>query len=86
MRILTVLLSVFLVFPVWAAKKTYQVTGPITEITASKIVVQKGKDRWEIDKDGATRGSGNLKVGDKVTVEYTMLATNVDLKPKKKSK
>jgi hypothetical protein len=46
------------------------------------IAVQKGNDRWEIARDASTavRG-GDLKVGQKVTVEYRMSATSVEVKP-----
>ena len=54
----------------FGAVKTYQVTGPVLEIRSDAIVVQKGKDRWEIARDGATRVVGNLRVGSKVTIEY----------------
>jgi hypothetical protein len=45
------------------------------------IAVQKGKDRWEIARDPSTKVTGNLKVGDKVTIEYRMIATSVEIKP-----
>jgi hypothetical protein len=64
----------------FGAVKTYQVTGPVLEIRSDAIVVQKGKDRWEIARDGATRVVGNLKVGSKVTIEYRMTATIVNVK------
>ena len=60
--------------------KTYQVTGPIVEITEKTIVVQKGDDRWEIARDEATKAKGDLKVGQKVTIHYRMTATTVELK------
>ena len=63
--------------------KTYQVTGPVLEVSESKIVVQKGKDKWEIARDAATPVKGDLKVGSKVTIEYTMTATDVTVKTKK---
>jgi len=62
------------------AAKTYQVTGPVTEITDSKITVQKGSDKWEIDRTAATKVNGDLKVGQKVTIEYTMTADKVEVK------
>jgi hypothetical protein len=34
-----------------AGAKTYQVTGPVLEVTDSMIAVQKGKDRWDIKGD-----------------------------------
>ena len=64
-----------------AAGKDYQVTGPILEVNDSMIAVQKGKDRWEIARDANTKASGEIKVGDKVTVHYTMTATNIEVKP-----
>lgn len=74
-----------------AGAKTYQVTGPVLEVNANTIVVQKGTDKWEINRDAATKVTGDLKVGSKVTIEYTMKAVSVDVKdagkkaePKKK--
>ena len=66
---------------VFAAVKTYQVTGPIVELTDKMIVVQKGDERWEIARDGNTKVNGDLKVGQKVTVHYRMHATMVESKP-----
>jgi len=70
----------------FAAGKDYQVTGPILEVNDSMIAVQKGKDRWEIARDANTKASGEMKVGDKVTVHYTMTATDVEIKPGKGAK
>ena len=63
-----------------AAVKTYQVTGPVLEVNDTMIAVQKGKDRWEIARDASTKVTGDLKVGSKVTIEYRMTATAVDVK------
>ena len=68
-----------------AKAKEYQVTGPIIELTDSQIVVQKGKDRWEIDRNADTKVDGELKVGEKVTVHYTMTATKIEAKSDSKS-
>jgi hypothetical protein len=62
-----------------ADAKDYQVTGPVLEVNDSMIAVQKGKDRWELKKDSSTK-SADVKVGDKVTVHYTMTATNIEAK------
>ena len=66
-----------------AAPKTYQVTGPVLELTGDMIVVKKGNDRWEIARDADTKVTGDLKVGAKVTVQYRMIAASVDVKPAK---
>src|SRR5436190_23455789 len=55
-----------------AAGKTYQVTGPVLEVTADKIVVQKGQDKWELRRDASTKVNGDLVVGAKATITYTM--------------
>ena len=62
-----------------AAPKTYQVTGPVLEVTDSMIAVQKGSERWEIARDGSTKASSAVKVGDKVTIKYSMTATHIDV-------
>jgi hypothetical protein len=69
-----------------AGGKTYQVTGPVLEVTESMIAVQKGKDRWEVNRDANTKVTGDLKVGDKVTITYTMTATDVEVKAGKGGK
>ena len=61
-----------------AAGKSYQVTGPVVEITDQTIVVQKGDERWEIARSAATKLKGTPKVGDKVTVYYQMTATSIE--------
>lgn len=63
--------------------KTYQVTGPVLEVTDTKIVVQKGDEKWEIARDADSKVSGELKVGAKVTIEYRMFATKVTVKAEK---
>ena len=66
--------------------KTYQVTGPVLEMNDAMIAVQKGKDRWEIARDASTKINGDLKVGSKVTITYTMTAAEVDVKEAKGAK
>jgi len=60
--------------------KTYQVTGPVLELTDKAIVVQKGDERWELARDEKTRVDGDLKVGNKVTIHYRMVAVSVEAK------
>jgi hypothetical protein len=66
--------------------KTYEVTGPVLEVNDSMVVVQKGKDRWEMNRDANTKVTGDVKVGDKVHVTYTMSATEVEVKAGKGAK
>jgi len=69
-----------------AGAKTHEVTGTVLETTPTKIVVQKGPERWEIDLDPQTKVSGELKVGAKVTITYAMSATKIDAGPLTKLK
>jgi hypothetical protein len=66
--------------------KTYQVTGPVLEVADDMIVVQKGKDKWEIARSADTKVTGDLKVGAKVTIEYRMTAATVEAKAAKTDK
>jgi hypothetical protein len=66
-----------------AAPHTYQVTGPILELTDTSITVQKGAEKWEIARDASAKVTGELKVGAKVTIEYYMTATTVTVKADK---
>jgi hypothetical protein len=79
MVVLTVLAFV-LATAAWAAPKSYQVTGPVLEIKGDVIVVDKNGEKWEVAKDAATKISGDLKVGARVTIEYTMTAKKVEVK------
>ena len=71
-----------------AGVQDYQVTGPIAELNDTMIVIEKGakKERFELARDANTKASGEMKVGDKVTVHYTMTATNIEVKPAKAEK
>ncbi|MGE5209371.1 MAG: hypothetical protein ACM3KL_08580 [Alphaproteobacteria bacterium] len=70
----------------FAGAKTYEVTGPVLEVNDTMIVVQKGKDRWEINRDANTKVTGDVKVGEKVHITYTMTATDVEVKAGKGAK
>ena len=63
-----------------AAPKTYQVTGPVLEVTDSSITVEKDKEKWQVARDKDTKVTGDLKPGAKVTIQYRMTATSVDVK------
>lgn len=83
--ILTAVLCLAMVSLAFAGSlKTYQVTGPVLEVKDDVIVVQKGKEKWEIARDKGTKVTGDLKVGAKVTIEYQMKATAIEVKADKK--
>lgn len=82
LRIMTVMILLLAGTPALAC----QVTGPVVEVTDSKIVVKKGKENWEMARDAGAKATGDVKVGDKVTVEYKMTATSIESKAKAKAK
>lgn len=68
-----------------AQAKSYQATGSIVELTDTKITVNKGKEgNWEIARDADTKMMGDLKVGDKATVHYRMIALSIEPKAAEK--
>ncbi len=76
--VLSLLLSPAFAFAKGAKK--YQVTGTVLAVTADMVTVQKGDEKWEIDRSPDTKITGDLKVGAKVTIEYTMTAATVEVK------
>lgn len=79
--VLVLVLASFSLGYAFAATKTYQVTGPVLEVRSDAIVVQKGSDKWELARNAGTKVTGDLKVGAKVTIQYTMTATEIEVKP-----
>jgi hypothetical protein len=63
-----------------AAGRSYQFTGVVKSVDAGTFTVQKSAtETWEFGTDASTKGTP--KVGDKVTVQYRMVATNIEAKP-----
>ena len=69
-----------------ADSKSYQVTGQVLELTSTTIVVQKGNEKWELSRNSSTKVTGDLKTGAKVTIYYTMVASEVEVKGAKPAK
>lgn len=69
----------------FAAPHSYQVTGPVLELTDKTIVVSKGKENWALTRDANTKIPADVKVGSKVTIEYSMTALDVTDKTPKPS-
>jgi hypothetical protein len=88
MKRIVVLFLAFLLFASFsfAGTTSYQVTGPVLEVKDDSITVQKGKEKWEVARDKGTKITGDLKVGSKVTIQYTMKATSVEVKGEDKKK
>jgi hypothetical protein len=63
-----------------AEVKTYQVTGPVLEVTPTSITVQKGDEKWQVARTKDTKITGELKVGAKVTIQYRMVGVDVEVK------
>jgi len=85
-RILLAVLLTAMAAPALARQpKAYQVTGEVKEVSDELIVVQKGKERFEIARTPETKVNGALKQGGKATVEYRMTATSAEAKGEKTS-
>lgn len=68
-----------------AAAKSYQFTGTVKSADGGTLVVEKtAKEVWTFSTDSSTKGTA--KVGDKVTVYYKMVATEIEAKPAPKKK
>jgi len=81
-RIAVIAVALALVATAAFAGKTYQFTGKVLEIKDNVIVVEKGKEKFEMTKDANTKIKGDLKVGAKVTVQYESRATDIEVKAK----
>ena len=57
-----------------AEEKARAITGRVVELSEHNITVQSGKERLEIVTPNTTKYTGRPKVGDTVTVYYTMPA------------
>ena len=64
-----------------ASAKKYQVTGTVITLTDDVVTVQKADgEKWELNRDPKAVVSGELKVGAKVTLMYTMTVTGGEVK------
>jgi hypothetical protein len=63
-----------------AAGKAYQFTGVVESNDGGMLTVKKSAtETWSFSTDASTKGTA--KVGDKVTVYYKMVATEIEAKP-----
>ena len=62
-----------------AAGKSYQFTGTVKSNDGATLTVEKSaKETWTFATNKDTKGTA--KVGDRVTVYYTMVATEIEAK------
>ena len=74
-----VIVALALSFGMSAAGKSYQFTGTVKANDGGVLTVEKSaKETWTFSTNKDTKGTA--KVGDKVTVYYTMLATEIEAK------
>jgi hypothetical protein len=84
LRVGLVLIGCLLSFTAGAATRAIVVTGPITELRDDAIVIQKGKQQWEIARGAATKVRGELRKGALVTIEVYLSAGTIDVREEKK--
>ena len=64
----------------YAAAKSYQFTGVVKAADGGTVTVERSaKEVWQFEVSKDTKGTP--KVGDKVTVSYKMVATDIESKP-----
>src|SRR6185295_286719 len=64
----------------YAASKSYQFTGTVKATDGGMLTVEKtAKETWQFEMPKDVKGTA--KVGDKVTVYYKMVATEIEAKP-----
>ncbi len=76
--VLLLAVVLLLAAPVSADPKTVRVTGMLAELRDDLIVIEKGKERWEILRTPGTAVKGELKKGAKVSIEIRMSAASVE--------
>jgi hypothetical protein len=75
------LLMAALVAAGYAAAKSYQFTGIVKAVDGATLTVEKSaKETWQFELPKDVKG-GAPKVGDRVTVYYKMVATEIEAKP-----
>ena len=78
--VVAVLVAVAFVAGGFAAVKSYQFTGVVKAADGGTLTVEKSaKETWQFETSKDTKGTP--KVGDKVTVSYKMMATDIEVKP-----
>jgi len=82
--VLLLVIALVLATPVSADPKTVRVTGMLAELRDDLIVIEKGKDRWEVLRTPGTAVKGELKKGARITIEVRMSAASIEVLPERK--
>lgn len=78
--LIVVMLALAFIAGGYAAAKNYQFTGTVKAADATSLTVEKSaKETWQFELPKDVKG-GAPKVGDKVTVYYKMVATEIEAK------
>jgi archaellum component FlaG (FlaF/FlaG flagellin family) len=81
MLVVIVLLIAAFVAGARAATRTYQFTGIVKAVAGDALTVEKSaKETWQFEIAMDTKGA-TPKVGDRVTVNYKMVTTNIEANP-----
>ncbi len=77
---LAVVLALVVAAGLSAATKTYQFTGTVKSVEGNTFTVEKSaKETWTFETSSDLKTPP--KVGEKVTVHYKMVATDIEAKP-----
>jgi hypothetical protein len=64
----------------YAASRSYQFTGTVKAVDGGMLTVEKSaKETWQFEMPKDVKGTA--KPGDKVTVYYKMVATEIEARP-----
>lgn len=66
------------------ATRPIRITGQVVDVREDAIVVQKGKEKWEIARHPAATIKGDIKRGARVTVDFRAIAANIQVRDEKK--
>ena len=79
--IVVLLLVLLLGAGMFAAVKNYQFTGVVKAVDGETLTVEKSATEvWQFERAKDTKGA-SPKVGDRVTVSYKMVTTDIEAKP-----
>jgi len=70
--------------PAAAEPKTVRITGLVSDVRDDMVVIDKGKDRWEVARTPGTAVKGNLQKGARISIEVRMSAAAIEVLPDRK--